>query len=50
MAKLISKGIVKAAGMMKMDNRINYFKVTRQHWKRLWMLRNMYGKPPLTGS
>ncbi len=27
MAKLINKGIVKAAGMMKMDNRINYFKV-----------------------
>ncbi|GGP15596.1 carboxymuconolactone decarboxylase family protein [Oceanobacillus neutriphilus] len=27
MANLINKGIVKAAGMMKMDNRINYFKV-----------------------
>ncbi|WP_368901876.1 carboxymuconolactone decarboxylase family protein [Oceanobacillus oncorhynchi] len=27
MAKLVNKGIVKAAGMMKMDNRINYFKV-----------------------
>lgn len=27
MAKLVTKGIVKAAGIMKMDNRINYFKV-----------------------
>lgn len=27
MTKFVNKGIVKAAGMMKMDNRINYFKV-----------------------
>lgn len=26
MAKIVNKGIVKAAGMMKMDNRMNYFK------------------------
>ena len=40
MSNLLNKGIVKVAGWMKMDNRINYFKVAPKAMEHVMALEN----------